>query len=360
MIRRGLAVVATATLALLVVLLPATGAGAQLSGAPNVVVNEPEINGADVTISGTAEMGLPVEQITDVSITVTPRRGGDSRTCQGGCGFGGPRQRVAFSNLFGGLQYNGPYDVTVDVTGGLPGVTATRQRPTSFRLEVPPAPPAGLEAVANPDGTVGVSWARNNEPDLARYEVLRHDPGTPGFRTVEPAVAQPPDGPRVQWTDTTAAQVGGQLEYQVAAIRPDGDGAISDRATSRSATVAVSVPVPGAPPGTPGAGPAPGTGINAGSGAPNRSSFITGAAGGGPAAPFTEPDGTYSETLPFGARRERAAPRGAADDDAVVVLGHTTNRRAILLPIAAGLFLCVSAVHLRLFARRVIDAPLEA
>jgi len=359
MIRRGLAALATVAMALLMAPLPANGAASE----PSVSVHEPEVNGADVTISGSAAMGLSVDWISDVSISVTPRRGGDRVSCQGcGADVTNRQSSVSFSKVFAQLRYNGPYDVAVDVTGdGVLGATTSKQETTSFRLEVRPAPPANVEVVANPDGTVGVSWSRNSEPDLAGYQVLRHDPATPGFRTVEAAVPQPPDGPRVGWTDTTsAALAGSRLEYQVAAIRPDGDGVISDRATSTSATVGVSVPAPGTPPGAPGAGPAPGAGSSPGAGAPSVSSFLAASPGGpGGAAPFTEPDGTYSETLPFGARSERAAPRRPAADDSVVVLGRTTNRRAILLPIAAGLFLCVSAVHLRLFARRVIDAPME-
>ncbi|MGI9022761.1 MAG: hypothetical protein ACR2HV_05940, partial [Acidimicrobiales bacterium] len=85
------------------------------------------------------------------------------------------------------------------------------------------------------------------------------------------------------------------------------------------------------------------------------------AGGTGPTAgALGEPDGEFSQTLPFGTRPDQARGATRPADDAVMILGRTTNKRAILLPIAAGLFMCVAAAHLRRFSHRIFPTSLEA
>ena len=358
----ALAAIAVGALIGLTVLLPATGAVAQAPAAVGITLNEPVIDGSVASISGAAEMAGLLDWVTGVTVTAShPGTGDGCRGC--GADVDTNQRAVEFSFTSRSLGYNGPYDVTVEVTGrrlvdSFNTAEVSGQRTTAFRVEVRPAPPANVQAVPNPDGTVNLSWTRNGEADLAGYQVLRRDPSSE-FRPAGPPVPQPKDGVTVHWTDTSAAG-GGRFEYQVVAIRPDGDGVVSDRATAASNTVGASVPVPaGARPGaagvgassTPGAARAPG-------GSPNRSSLLASGARPTPdlGPSFVEPDGEFSPTLPYGpgSRSERGGLSAAPADDAVVVLGQTTNQRAVLLSLAAGLLLCLAAFHLRLFNRRVL------
>jgi len=379
---RAVAGMAAAAIAALAVMAPVTPASAD--DAVSVSVDPIEVDGGVATVSGSAAMSNPLglDQVTDVTITATSRRHpGTSDRCNG-CGASFGQSSTSFSFTTRELSYNGPYDVVVVVSGKkvldtlLNGAPVSTTETRSFNVEVAPAAPANVTAVPNPDRSVTVKWARNPEPDLVGYQVQRRGPGSSGFQGVAPKVDQPPDGSTVSWTDTTTAASGGQFEYVVVAVRPDGNGEVSDHApTAASAGAAVSVPgPPGAPgaPGTPGAPGSPGgagapgalatTGpggaFSTGSPAPlDLSSFL--ATGGAPpkiAVPgaVTLPDGTYAANLPFG-------PKNASDAgaDAVEILGHSTSRRTLLLPVATGLLMCVFALHLRRFNRRVLAQPLE-
>ncbi len=373
---RGLAGMAAVAIASLVVLAPATTAMAD--PALTVSLDPPGVDGANATVSGSAEMAGPLDWITGAEITATSRKHpGTSASCSN-CADPVGQKATHFSFTAQGLDYNGPYDVAVVVSGRKivdaffnHAPVSTRQD-TSFNVEVVPAPPANVTAVANPDRSVTVRWSRNTEPDLVGYQVQRRGPSTSGFQPVGLVVNQPPDGSTVSWTDTTTAPSGGQFEFLVVAVRPDGDGVVSDRATSASAGAAVSVPAPPGAPGAPGSGapgapaggagtlfaPGPGGAFTTGSPAPlDLSSFL--ATGGAPPAiavpgGVTLPDGTFSATLPFG-------PKNASDTagaDSVKILGHSTSRRTLLLPVATGLLMCVLALHLRRFNRRVLTPPL--
>lgn len=381
---RVVAGVAGATLTVLAVLAPATPAMADDSLTVNV--DQPAVDGGQATVSGSAAMsdplGLSLDKVTAVSINVTPRRhGGPSPSCNG-CGASLGESSVSFSFTTPDLAYNGPYDVTVNVAGrkillgpvvnSAPASTGTT---LAFNVEVDPAPPANVTAVANPDRSVTVSWSRNSEPDLVGYQVQRRGPGGSAFLPVGSAVSQPADGSTVQWTDTSTAPTGGQFEYLIVAVRPDGDGQVSDRATSASTGYTVSVPVPPGAPGGPGGpvgpgGPAPGgpggiatTGPGGAftTGSPSSldlSSFI--AAGGAPPEVSVPggvqlPDGTFSESLPFGSKNDS----DAMGSGSVEILGHSTSRRTLLLPIATGLLLCLLALHLRRLNRRLFTPSLE-
>ncbi|HEX3393732.1 MAG TPA: hypothetical protein VHS52_04325 [Acidimicrobiales bacterium] len=355
----GLAVVATASPAL---------ADADLV----VNLDSPAVDGAHAAVSGSAQMSGPLDWITGVRITVTsrthPGAAGAGASCDG-CGATvnqGPS--TPFSLATPGLAYNGPYDVKVVATGQkiigavTDGSPVSTQATTAFKVEVPPAPPADVTANANPDGSVTVQWSRNTEPDLVGYQVQRRV-GSSSFQPMGSAVPQPGDGTTVRWTDASTAPTGGQYEYVVVAVRPDGDGAVSDRATASSAEAGVSVPVPpGVAPGSPGAAGngAPGSGVaTPAPGAPSTTksapldvgSFLSpGGAVPAPSVPGAQtiPDGGFSETLKYGSQ----TPAHDGGGDAVVGLSDSTSRKKLLLPVAAGLVLCMTAAHLRRFNRR--------
>jgi hypothetical protein len=351
-------------------------AGPALADADLAVnLDGPAVDGAHATVSGTAQMSGPLDWITGVRITVISRTHpgppGAGASCDP-CGATvnqGPS--TSFSLATPGLAYNGPYDVKVVASGQkiigavTNGSPVSTQATTAFKVEVAPAPPGDVSASANPDGSVTVKWSRNTEPDLVGYQVQRRV-GSSSFQPVGSAVPQPRDGSTVRWTDASTATTGGQYEYVVVAVRPDGDGAVSDRATATSAKAGVSVPVPPGAPGSPGAAGAAGTGAPASGpvtpapgapfatkGAPlDLSSFLS--PGGAvpalsvPGAP-TIPDGGFSATLKYGAK---TAGDDAAGDSLVGITG-STGRKKLLLPVAAGLVLCMTAAHLRRFNRRV-------
>ncbi len=372
---RAAAVVAGTSMAVLAVIMPATTATAD--DTLSVTVDHPVVDGGQATVSGSATMsdplGLNLDRVTGVAINVTPRRhAGPSQSCSG-CGADLGQRSVSFSFTTSELSYNGPYDVTVDVSGRkvvdrlFNAAPVSTEATQGFNVEVDPAPPANVSAAANADRSVTVSWSRNSEPDLVGYQVQRRGPGSAGFQPVGSAVAQPPDGSKVQWTDTTVGPTGGQFEYLVVAVRPDGDGAITDRATSASTGAGVMVPGPPggtAGPGGPTAGepggiatPGPGGAFTTGSpSALDLSSFLASGAPPSVSVPGgeTEPDGTFSATLPFGAKAEPDMGSGSVE-----ILGHSASGRSLLLPIATGLLLCMVALHLRRFNRRVFAPPLE-
>ncbi len=366
-------------MASLLVLAPATTAVAD--PALSVSLDPVGVDGAVATVSGSAAMSnaLGLDQVTAVTVTVTSRQHPATRTSCDDCASLGQSQS-SFSFTTPALVYNGPYDVSVDASGKkvlaslLNGAPVSTRATEAFNVEVAPASPANVAAVANADRSVTVSWSRNTEADLVGYQVQRRGPGSSAFQPLGSAIVQPPDGSRVQWTDTTTAPTGGSFAYLVVAVRPDGNGEVSDRAVSASPPAAVSVPVsPGGPgaPGAPGVGvaggpaapggiatPGPGGAFTTGSPAPlDLSSFLTTSGGAPPKVSVpggaTLPDGTFSASLPFGANSSEVVGSGSVE-----ILGHSASRRTLLVPIATGLLMCVAALHLRRFNRQVL-APVE-
>ncbi|SEC02731.1 fibronectin type III domain-containing protein [Terriglobus roseus] len=151
----------------------------------------------------------------------------------------------------------GPHDPggAVD-TGGRAGVTQTytvyRSRPAHIggldlaingesasvtvaasALAPPPAPPTGLEAVANTLGSPSIDlvWQANTEPGVGGYLVFRADAaGTPTQLTASPVRG-------FSYTDATA-QPGTDYRYSVAAVSTDG------RAGEHSREIHASIPQP--------------------------------------------------------------------------------------------------------------------
>jgi len=356
---------------MLAVVAPAAQAPADPGPDPSVSVDAPAVDGARATVSGSVNMSGPLDWVTGVAITVDSRQHPGAPASCSPCGATlNQSPSASFSFTTPGFAYNGPYDVSVVASGQkiigavTNGPPVSSRATTAFKLEVAPAPPTGVTAVPNPDGSVTVRWSRNTEADLVGYQVQRRT-GTSGFQSVGSAIPQPPEGSStVEWTDPSTGATGGQFEYLVVAVRPDADGAVSDRATAASIGVAVSVPVPpgvaAAAPGPGAAGPglttpAPGgAASNKPAASLNLSSFLT--PGGAPPAIASAsapaiPDGGFSPALNYGRRNDDVTVRG----DSEAILSDPTDRRGLLLPVAAGLLLCMIAVHLRRFNRRVLS-----
>ena len=331
------------------------------------------LTGSTALVKGTATTG-GLYQMSGVSVRVTSATNPESFGCDGNCDGGSDAHTASFS-FSPRLDFNGAYTATVTafdrltlVGGGERSTVATR----SFHVEVDPAPPQDVKVDVGADRRVTISWARNTERDLKGYQVTRLAPGS-SSGTVVANVGQGPPGSRVSAVDADVPAAGGSYRYVVTAVRPDRDGKVSDRATSQSQPRSVEVGAAptdaGGSPGTGGAGPGAGPGAAPSStaaggprGALDVSSFLSRTGGappslavpGGVALPV---DNGFSE-LPF------AVPGGDIDDESdstdPAVLGTTesaSNERALFVPIAAGLLLCVLAFHLRQFNRTVLAAP---
>jgi hypothetical protein len=83
----------------------------------------------------------------------------------------------------------------------------------------PPATPAGLQAVPDPEaGTIDLSWQPNTEADLAGYTVYRRDAGL----NATPERISPPAQAAPSFRDSTA-QAGHTYAYSVSATDRDGN-----------------------------------------------------------------------------------------------------------------------------------------
>jgi hypothetical protein len=181
-------------------------------------------------------------------------------------------------------------------------------------------------------------------------------PGSPAGIVVA-SVPQPPSGERVSAVDGALPPDGGTYHYVVTAIRPDRDGRVTNRAIARSSSAAVEVA----------AGPAAGAGL------PGPGALSPGGRRGGGVSSFLSPGGGVptSLALPEGAALPLDDASSSGDpfslpggegsesaDPAVLDDGRSAiNQRALFIPLAAGLLLCVLAFHLRQFSRTVLDAP---
>jgi hypothetical protein len=213
-------------------------------------------------------------------------------------------------------------------------------------MEAPPAQPADVRAEANADQTVRVTWARNSEPDMIAYRVQRKDPGAASFHDIGGAVPQPSGGSAVSIADPAAAPGGGTFDYQVQAIRAgrSGDASTPIGSGFSSTSVAVAPIGPGATNSPAPAPPAENPALT-----PNLSAFLKGSAGGLPKASLPQapaiPDGGFSENLPFAA----PASRSGRGEEAIGLGAESSGNgaRAILIPVAGGLLLCLVAFHVR-------------
>ena len=388
--RWGLATAATMAAALVVV--PASPAAAFT---PLIAIYGPA-DGATtastaVPITGSADIDpgfLSANKITGLKITVT-LAGNTAASCDGaGCAATYGTHSTAFS-FKPTLTSNGHYTVAVDANANeyfnpsnlLAATPRSSRGTTSVRVAVPPAAPHGVAATANPDRSVTVSWASNPEPDIIGWYIQRLGPGAP-LTTVKDFLP----ASTLTWTDTGTTKDGGTYGYVVTVVRPDGDGSKTHALIAPSKLVGVSVPFPPAPEtttvpvgGVPGSTTTtlpplpPGVDLSnflaqaSAAGAttpqvvvptPHASSPIvtSGSVGSAP----EPPDPGFLPTLPFPAVGP-GHPSGETGSGGGPVVGiardiggstGSSGQHPLLLPIAAGLLLCVLGFHLRWFSRR--------
>jgi hypothetical protein len=362
------------------------------------------------TLSGQAAMPSGLSGVTRVSLSVVSLADGSvgaSRVQCDPCEY--PNNPVEFSWATPALAYNGPYRLTVTAVGteypldinGPETTTASRV----YRLAAPAQRPTGPRAEVLPDRTVRVSWNRlTAHPDLFGYELKRKAPGG-SFVTVT-GIDQPSSGATVSFVDPVPAQseAAGLYEYEIRAVRqgafPDVASAVFSAPAAASATVpAAPVPTTATPPPGEGAGDGTGEGAQGGTGSQTgtgaNGGIVTGGGGTPPTNPpsldlgsflsrgsgtFTPPptqpaptipDGGFSESLPFASTTSRAPVEGRQPGRpaAVSATGELSrpgddepglseqNRRALLVPLAAGSVLCVAALHLRWLSRRLAEPP---
>lgn len=278
------------------------------------------------------------------------------------------------------LGRNGGYHVTVTASGEiqllLTSPAAPAEATAGFTVAVPPAPPGNIKAVVQSDRSVLVSWsAVPAYPDFVGYGVYRKT-GSGDFAPLK-AIR---DRTTTSFTDTTLGSFSGPVQYQVTAVR---EGAVPGDQSSWLSAVgeATSATVP-PPPTTPppvGGGTTttlpPGGGLQPdGAATSDFSKFFSSQPAPVPALPSappaTLPDTGYSDTLPFGAlpsttgvpgkvggqqAGRSSASSGSGDVQTDTLAG--VNRRALLVPVAAGSVLCVAALHLRWLNRRLLVPP---
>lgn len=345
-----------ATLAVVAALLLGTSGPAAAAEELTVTIISPPdgevLTDPNAVIAGTATTDV-LHVLKGVRVTVTSRLNAENHSsCDA------PVAPDGSFSCSPGFRFNGPYEAVVTATDALHldlGDMRTREATRGFKMEAPPAPPQGVTVDVGPDRRATISWVRNTEPDLRHYVVTRVAPG--GGTSPVGFVPQPPSGERVSLVDGSLPPTGGKYEYIVAAVRSDRDGqATNNRAVARSSPVTVEVAA--AP--TAGAGP-PGPGLPAprARGGSNVSSFLS---GGGVPTSLALPDGA---SLPLDGGSSSGQPfalpggDGSESADPAVLEGgaSASNQRALVVPIAAALLLCVLAFHLRQFDRAVLSAP---
>lgn len=165
------------------------------------------------------------------------------------------------------LPYNGTYTATITAKGRSSGLFSSEETATqaiNFVVLAPPATPTGVKtAVDAASRSVAITWTKNIEPDLIRYEVKRAK-GTSNDFTV---LAKPKAG-ETTYVDSSTAEAGGDYRYLVVAVRAGAPGneEISSDPSALSADAVAKVPDPPPPPTTV-APPGTGTGTGAGAGA---------------------------------------------------------------------------------------------
>lgn len=239
------------------------------------------------------------------------------------------------------LAYNGKYEATVtapDATdppippsGDCANVT---EEPRGFFMAVLPAVPTGVAAaVDKATRMVTVTWAKNPEPDVVRYEVHRAKAGE----------AFQPFGQTTRQSFVDGAAEAGDYRYQVIALRRGAKTNGPLLRSDASAVVTANVPAPPRP-------PAIGTATRS---APRVASRPRSS---------SPPDTGFRETLPF-ANAELEPGEEAAQGPQLEEIGTEEERsdnRRNLAALAAGLLITVFVMHLLWVKGEVDREPLEA
>lgn len=291
------------------------------------------------------------------------------------------------------FPWNGTYEVKATAAGRnnfLDGNTSPVTDTATFSVDANPVPPTGVTVRADSKTRfVTISWAENKELDRAGYVVQKQGSGgrwSDVFATEKTSV-----------TDESTAKAGGTYSYRVRAVRhaaTPGELNQSEPSSTQSATVSP----PPAPPtttattgdgsgdgeteregstggdngqfdngSTTGSAGSNGSTSSGGSGGSNRSGppdlASTGKVdlsdfkslvaksqnGAGGELASGEDEGTYDETLPFGARgRVDSDGDGEVDDDPGSVIGEADESGPDLQSLgflAGGLLATVLAMH---------------
>lgn len=334
--------------------------------------------GNTVTVSGTVAPGLATVDIIQLQVFrgVDGAMVVDETLCQP-C-TNGPS--VPFSYRTPALAYNGPYTVVVGTAGSVIVGQLDGSAARNFALAVPPPAPTGVAAEVLPDRRVQVTWkAVAGTPDLTAYAV---------YRKVDVGDFMPLAGVgpgTTTFTDESVTSFTGAIQYRVVALRQGASPSTDPNSWLRTASAAAVATLPALPPTTTagGDGQAQNTttttalgGVSAGGGIGgadlsrlfgNSGASVPQLPAAGPAP--TLPDTGFSETLPFDPAatpnrvegRQQGRPT-TASGSADIEPGESdeSNRRALLVPVAAGSVLCVTALHLRWLNRRLAVAAVEA
>lgn len=339
-------------------------------------------------LSGRAAMPSGLSVVTRVQLTaaslVAPGDSASTTVCDP-CESG---SEARFSWATPELAHNGPYRLTVRAWGtealdldGAEQTTASR----TYALSLPAQRPSDPVAVTQTDRTVEVTWAKvTAHPDLVGYEVRRRAPDGSAFLTA--GHAQQPSGATVRFVDSAPSQSAGAgvYEYEIRTIRagsvPDDPHTAVFSSAAAASAVVPAPPTSTTPPTTPTGEPAdpggedtpagPGGPTTTGETGPDLGDFLSRASGGAATRPAPTPSGpratipdTFDETLPFTTSTSvplatlgeegsgRPAQIGDSTESALGELGAESNRRALLVPVAAGSILCLMAFHLRVLLR---------
>lgn len=384
--RRLPALVVAGAIAAAPVVVTAAAANAAVS-TPFKAEKAPE---AQPTITG----GITLSRAVDAaSLTITPAGGGNAISvvgCNNGSGISCSGGTATFGVAVS-LPYNGTYNFTAvathnDSDGALPTDRAESDSATgSFGLAVAPITPRRL--TATPDGsnrTVTLTWQQNPEPDILGYVVMRSVDGG----TATQANVPPGSGSTVKFVDN--AGDGGQLTYQVLAVRPGATASATPVTSAQPATASTSIdriaPTTTAPAsgdtsgGTSGGSPSGATSSPGGGGTssapgglrPQAATTPVRITGGGHVdlsgfkpnpvplavgpAP-APPDPGYQETLPYKPQTATTGTASQGGDEAALPVGSLTtttdtNRRALMAFLAGAMLLFMLSMHLRWLLRR--------
>ncbi|MGH9224264.1 MAG: hypothetical protein ACRD2W_10915, partial [Acidimicrobiales bacterium] len=353
---------------LLVVPFGATAATAATaaSGGLAVSISSPS-DGQKVTSSTVTVSGQVMATLGNIdTIELRTYRGSSFRTTKA-CGPCGPEATISFSVKSPTLDLNGPYTFEVLANGhillnniGLDG-NASR----GVVVAVPPEPPTAVTATPQADRSVKLSWTAPATPaDFLGYVVYRKTDAS-GFSFLGSTK-------QTTYTDNQTAQVPGPVQYLVASVRAGAVPDDPDTAIQASAPAVVAqlppLPTTSTVPGVTTTTLPPGGGNQVGGAAsvdlsglmpPAEISVPTFPP---PAPAPTLPDTGFSPNLPFPAtsapgrvegRQQGATASATGAGQVESGGGDNTNRRALLVPVAAGSVLCVTALHLRWLNRRL-------
>ena len=265
-------------------------------------------------------------------------------------------------------ERNGDYRVYVCINGD--------QRMDTVAVVRLPAPTVTNLAATASGHDVSLTWddVRPLAPDLAGYRIERSLGGGGGF---EPVATIGPE--TAAYTDTSLPAEGGDVTYQVIAIRPQvPDGAASNTASASYEPAPAGSPASGdggttsggaagggsggGSGGTSGGGFGVGTSASGGAGGSGRTGTRPGRSGGSgirvprvgtpsrnffPALLAPPADAGFDEQLPYDPEPGDALASEELPSDST----ESLPGRGLVIPMATGLVLAVWALHLRFLAR---------